>query len=533
MGVSDVKDQLLILALITLVIWILESLFEYAHQIYWRNLAQTIQHDLRIETYAHVQNLELAYFEDQSTGGLMSILNNDINELERFLDNGANSLIQITTAVIIIAFLFFLTAPQVAWLTFVPIPVIVYGSIKFQHYLTPRYDRVREQVSALNSLLSNNLSGIATIKSFTAEDYEIDRLKEQSDLYKDANRAAIVLSSAFSPLIRMAVVFGFIAILIFGGFLVIEGQLEIGIYSILIFMTQRLLWPLTSLGQTLDQYQRAMASTKRIFNILDTKPHIYDGTSDSLAKAEVQGKVCFENVNFGYSNGLTILNDLNFCIPSGDTVAIVGATGAGKSTIIKLLLRFYDVIEGRITLDDHDIRNLTRKDLRASIGLVSQDVYLFHGTIKENISYGSFDAPIEAIIEAAKVAEAHDFILSLPEGYDTVVGERGQKLSGGQRQRISIARAILKNPPILIFDEATSSVDNETEAAIQRSLEKIVIGRTTIMIAHRLSTIRNADTILVLENGQLIESGTHETLIKNEGIYNMLWRVQTGEKILL
>ncbi|MDQ7026688.1 MAG: ABC transporter ATP-binding protein, partial [Anaerolineae bacterium] len=330
--------------------------------------------------------------------------------------------------------------------------------------------------------------------------------------------------------IRMLIVSGFIAIMVFGGQLALSGQLNIGLYSILIFMTQRLLWPLTRLGETFDLYQRAMASTIRILDLLDTQAQIIDGDTP-LPTKQVRGDVCFDNVEFAYSNGAEVLKGLSLNIPAGETAAIVGSTGAGKSTVIKLLLRFYDVVGGQITLDGHDLRHLQTRDLRHAIGLVSQDVFLFHGTVKENIAYGTFGASDEAIIEAAKIAESHEFIMQLPQGYDTIVGERGQKLSGGQRQRVSIARAILKDPPVLILDEATSSVDNETEAAIQRSLEKIAVGRTTIVIAHRLSTVRNADRIFVLENGQLKEQGKHEDLAQGEGIYASLWKVQMGEKL--
>jgi ATP-binding cassette subfamily B protein len=531
LGASDPRDQLLILGAITLIVWIGESVFQYIYQIYWRNLSQMLEHELRLDAYAHVQDLELAYFEDQSTGGLMSILNDDINQLERFLDIGANSLIQVMTTVIVIGGLFLVVAPSVAWLAVLPMPIIIWGSIRFQKRLAPRYAAVREQVGILNSQLANNLSGIATIKSFTTEAYEAERVREESNIYRDRNRHAITLSAAFVPLIRMVIVAGFLAIMVFGGYLALDGTLNVGVYSVLIFMTQRLLWPLTRLGETLDLYQRAMASTTRILDLLDIKAQINDGGTE-LPHNKVRGDVKFEDVHFSYSNGSKVVKGLSLDIPAGDTVAIVGATGAGKSTVIKLLLRFYDVQEGRITLDDINLRDFNLPVLRGAIGLVSQDVFLFHGTVKENVAYGTFGATDEQIIAAAQIAEAHDFIMELPQGYDTIVGERGQKLSGGQRQRVSIARAVLKNPPVLILDEATSSVDNETEAAIQRSLERIIVGRTTIVIAHRLSTIRNADHIFVLDDGQLRESGHHEDLITRNGIYAALWRVQTGERLL-
>ncbi|GAB4437879.1 MAG: ABC transporter ATP-binding protein [Anaerolineae bacterium] len=544
LGIHEVMTQLWALAAATIVVWALESLFQYLYAITWRNLAQTIEHELRMEAYAHVQNLEMAYFEDRSTGGLMSILNDDINQLERFLDTGANDLVQLFTTIVVVGGVFMAIVPGVGWMALAPMPFIVWGSLWFQGKLAPRYATVREHVGMLNAQLSNNLGGIATIKSFTAEQHEIARIERESMAYQQANRRAIALSSAFVPLIRMVIVLGFIGLMVYGGQLVITGQLNVGAYSVLVFMTQRLLWPLTRLGDMLDQYQRAMASTNRVLNLLHTQPQIIAGDAPL---PEVRGEVTLHNVSFHYDSRQpppatdlsdddfmrrpAIINDLSLHIPAGETAAIVGATGAGKSTVIKLLLRFYDVKAGRVCLDGCDIRDVRLADLRGAIGFVSQDVFLFHGTVRENIAYGTFDAPPERIIEAAKIAEAHDFIMALPNGYDTIVGERGQKLSGGQRQRISIARAVLKDPPVLILDEATSSVDNETEAAIQRSLERIAVGRTTIVIAHRLSTVRNADRIFVLEQGQLREQGTHAELVRANGIYAALWRVQTGQQM--
>lgn len=526
LGVEGTMAQLGVLAVATVLIWALESVFEYLLKVRWRNLAQTIQHELRLDVYSHVQGLELAYFEDRSTGGLMAVLNDDINQLERFLDEGANDILQVLTTVVAVGAVFFGLAPLLALWAFLPVPLVLWGSFLFQRRIAPRYASVRERVAWLNGQLANNLGGVATIKSFTAEDHEVERIRQASDDYRSSNREAIRLSSAFSPLIRMAIVIGFTATLVYGGYLTEQGALAVGSYGVLVFLTQRLLWPLTRLGQTFDLYQRAMASTRRALDLLATEPAFDDGTE---ALEAVEGEVVLDGVGFAYTPGHPVLGGIDLTMPAGKTTAIVGSTGSGKSTLIKLLLRFYDPTEGVVRIDGHDLRDLRLSDLRSAIGLVSQDVFLFHGTVRENIAYGTFDASDEAIREAATIAEAHEFIESLPQGYDTVVGERGQKLSGGQRQRLSIARAVLKDPPILILDEATSAVDNETEAAIQRSLARIAEGRTTIVIAHRLSTVRHAHAIHVLEAGKVAESGTHEELLASGGIYHSLWSVQTGE----
>ncbi|MBD2356441.1 ABC transporter ATP-binding protein [Tolypothrix sp. FACHB-123] len=526
-GVKDVFGQFLIISLLTVIIWILESVFEYAYARLWRNLAQNIQHNLRLDAYKHLQDLELAYFEERSTGGLMSILSDDINQLERFLDVGANDIIQVATTVVIIGGAFFVLAPSVAWMAMSPMPFILWGSFAFQKLLAPRYANIREKVGYLNGRLVNNLSGITTIKSFTAEDYENSRVAQDSNAYRQSNAKAIQLSAAFVPLIRMLILVGFTALLLYGGMAAAAGTMSVGTYSVLVFLIQRLLWPLTRLGETFDQYQRAMASTNRVMDLLDTPVAIHPGNM-ALPVETVRGEVEFKNVTFAYKDRLPVIKNLSLQIPAGQTIAIVGSTGSGKSTLVKLLLRLYEIKTGNITLDGIDLQDLNLRDLRRCIGLVSQDVFLFHGTVAENIAYGTFEASEEEIMIAAKVAEAHDFIMHLPQGYETIVGERGQKLSGGQRQRIAIARAVLKNPPILILDEATSAVDNETEAAIQRSLERITVNRTTIAIAHRLSTIRNANCIYVMEHGKLVESGTHDQLLQQDSVYASLWRVQSG-----
>lgn len=530
LGVPDVRDQLLVLAAVTFVVWLLESLFQYLYDRLWRNLAQTVEHELRLDAYGHLQELDLAFFEERSTGGLLSVLSNDVNQLERFLDRGANEILQVITTVLVIGIVFWILAPEVAGWAMLPMPFVVWGSIAFQKRLAPRYMAVRERVGALNARLANNLGGIVTIKAYTAERHEVDRVREESEAYSAANRRAIALSASFVPLIRILILVGFTGTLVLGGLQTLEGELSVATYSVLVFITQRLLWPLTRLGETLDLYQRAMASTERVMGLLDTPIQTHPG-SRPLPRKTARGEVEFHSVSFAYPGRAPTLRDVSIRVPEGATVAIVGSTGSGKSTLVKLLLRLYEPEAGAIRFDGVPLHEIRLGDLRRAIGLVSQDVFLFHGTVRENIAYGQPDTTDDEIAEAARIAEAQEFITALPQGYETIVGERGQKLSGGQRQRIALARAVLKDPAVLVLDEATSAVDNETEMAIQRSLERITRERTTIAIAHRLSTVRNADRIYVLEAGRIAESGTHDELLAAEGAYAMLWRVQTGERV--
>tara|TARA_B100001758_G_scaffold116614_1_gene99977 strand:+ start:119 stop:1897 length:1779 start_codon:yes stop_codon:yes gene_type:complete len=524
-GIVNVHQQLWFLAAITFLIWGFESLFQYLYGVLWRNLAQTVQHELRLDVYGHIQNLEMGWFLEQSKGNLMAIMNDDVNQLERFLDEGATDLLHVATTVIVISALFFIIDWRVALFSIAPIPLILWGSFRFQSRIAPRYADVRLKAGNIGTLLENNLTGITTIKSFTGEDREFERLRITSEDYCESNRSAIKLSASFVPLIRMAILIGFTATLLLGGELTLNGTIEVGEFSILVFMTQRLLWPLTRLGATFDLYQRAMASTSRVLNLLETEISMKDG--DKIL-SNVKGRVSTESLSFAYPERDSTIEDVNIDIPAGSTVAIVGPTGSGKTTIVRLLLRFYDPNNGSIKVDGIDVRELKLSSLRQSIALVSQRVTLFPESVKENIRYGNLDATDEEIENAAEIAEAIEFIDTLPHGFDTKIGEGGYKLSGGQRQRLSIARAVLKDAPILILDEATSSVDNETEAALQRSLAQISEGRTTLIIAHRLSTIRNADNIFVLENGKVIESGTHDNLVLNDHMYKRLWDVQTG-----
>ena len=525
MGWSDPRDQFLILVALTVVIWVLESLFEYFYAVLWRNLAQTAQHELRMSAYKHIQDLEMRWFSEQTTGGLMAIMNDDVNQLERFLDQGATDLLQVATTVIVVGGIMFYIAPEVAILAIIPVPIIVIGSFMFQRRIGERYTRVREEVADLNSLLNNNLSGITTIKSFTAEEREIERVRAASETYRKANQSAIRLSASFVPLIRMAILFAFTANMLVGGWMALDGKLSIGAYSVIVFITQRLLWPLTRLGQTFDLYQRAMASTARVLDLLDTDIGIVEG---DVSIERVSGDIEFLDLGFSYQGREPVYAGLSLKINSGDTLGIVGSTGAGKTTLMSLLMRLHDPQSGSVKLDGIDVRDLTLECLRGSIALVSQNTTLFPGSVRDNILYGKPNATEEELLNSANIAEAIEFIRTLPDGWETEVGEDGHRLSGGQRQRLAIARAVLKDAPILVLDEATSNVDNETEAALQRSIEKLSKDRTTIIIAHRLSTVRNADRIAVLDSGGITEMGSHDELIQLSGLYSRLWAVQTG-----
>lgn len=526
-GVEEPLHQLVFLSVLTLAIWVLESICEYLLLVRWRNLAQALQHDLRVKAYEHLQKLDMAYFEDRSTGGLVSILNDDINQLERFFNEGMNSLVQILTSIVLIGGVFFALAPTIAIFAFVPMPFILLGAFYFQKKAAPLYAEVRETAGILGGRLSNNISGIATIRSFTAENREAALVAQDSHSYVEANHKAILVSSRFNPIIRMGVLIGFLATFIVGGVMTLRGHLNVGSYGVLVFLTQRLLWPMRDLAGTVDLFERAMASADRVLNLLSVPVNL-EKPKDAVRFPAEMG-IEFENISFAYANGVPVLKNVNLQVPAGKTVAIVGPTGSGKSTITKLLLHFYKPVSGTVRLGGLNVETCDPHALRSQIGLVSQDVFLFHGTIFENIAYGNPHATREQVIEAARKAYADEFINRLPQGFETVIGERGQKLSGGQRQRISIARVILKNPPVLILDEATSAVDNETESVIQKSLAEISKNRTTIVIAHRLSTVTHADKIYVLAQGQVVEEGTHEQLLQQNAVYSQLWNLQVRQ----
>ncbi|MCB9235718.1 MAG: ABC transporter ATP-binding protein [Bacteroidia bacterium] len=526
---DDVWGQAAFLAFLGVIIFGFESIFEWMFQRGFMRLAQNVQNDLRMETYGRLQSREMAFFESQRTGDTLAILNDDINQLERFLNTGFNDIVQLIVLFLFAGAILFGVSWELALIGMAPLPLILLGSVWYQKLIAPRYRDMRNEVGQMSSRLENNISGISVIKSFTAEKFEYERVQVNSTAYRDANFKVISYSALYIPLIRMLIALGFGGVLLLGSYWVLNGSgiLTVGELVLFSMMIQRVLWPVTRLGQTFDNFERAKASAKRVFGLLDTPSAIQD-PSKPVAMDRAQGEIEFHQVKFAYQPELPILKGLDLKIAAGETVGIAGTTGSGKSTLIKLLLRYYEVGEGEIRLDGVDLRELRMFDLRKNIALVSQDVYLFHGTIAENIAYGTASAQAE-IEHAARMAQLHDFVVSLPKGYQTLVGERGLKLSGGQRQRLSIARAILKNAPVLVLDEATSSVDTETERAIQQNLNRFAEGRTALVIAHRLSTIRNANRIIVLDQGKVAEQGKHEELLEKGGIYADLWKVQIGE----
>ena len=519
----------LFLASLAVVIFAVESLSQWLCDAGFMRLAQHMQHDLRMACYQKIQGREMFFFERNRLGETMTLLNDDVNQLERFLYSGFNDVLQMITLVFFAGYVLFSTSWQLALIGMAPIPIIIYSGIQFQKYIAPRYLKVREAAAKVATRIENNLSGIVVVKSFTAEQFETERVAQVSRAYRDTNKAAIALSTVFVPLIRLAVAIGFAAVLAVGSYWVLSKNGTLTVAQLVVFsmMIQRLLWPFTRLGQTLDNFSRAMASARRTLQLLNTPSTITDSPKPQQ-RSVFSGRIVFKDVQFCYQKDVPVLRRLNLVIEPGQTIGIVGQTGSGKSTLIKLLLRLYEVNSGCVYLDDLPIDQLTLQTLRQQIALVSQDVYLFQGSIYENIAYGMPQSTPAQVRQAAATAQLHGFIEQLPQGYDSLVGERGIQLSGGQRQRLSLARALLKDAPILVLDEATSAVDTETERLIQSKLNVITAGKTAVVIAHRLSTIRHADCIYVLDHGSITEHGTHEQLLSSQGIYADLWSVQSG-----
>ena len=496
--------------------------------------AQRVQHELRVDTYDRMQRLDVAFFDDKQTGELMSVLSNDVNNLEQFLMGGIDAASRLSVTVGGILVLLFLMNAPLAAVAFLPVPLIAYFTYRYVGIYQPRYAEVRGRLAGLLARLENNLGGIRVIKSATAESFERDRVGDASADYHDTYWGAIRVSTTFFPILRVINGVGFVLTFAVGGYWVFfgpfgpfQGTLTVGTFVAFVFLAQNLVWPMSEFGEVINIYQRAKASAARVFDLADEQPAVREDEGAPPLRL-VDGTVRYEGVTFGYDPDRPVLRDVSFAVPGGTTLGLVGPTGAGKSTVVELLARMYDPDEGRITVDGRDVREVSVSSLRGAIGYVSQDAFLFHGTVRENIAYARPDATDAEVEAAARRAHADGFVANLPDGYDTTVGERGVRLSGGQRQRVSIARAILQDPEILVFDEATSAVDTETELLIQRSLADLTADRTTVIIAHRLSTVRGAENVVVLEDGRVVEEGSHDELIARDGLYANLWAVQAG-----
>jgi len=526
------------LVVIAVVAYLLRSVTRFASRYLLQSAAQKIQRDLRDDTYDHLQHLSMDFFANHQTGGMMAILNSDINRLEQFLNTEFRQLIRVVATVGGIAVVLAWYSPKLALIALAPVPVIGLASGRFLTWIEPRYKSIRETVARLNTRLENNLGGAAVIKSFNRQAFEHDRVAEQSQAYHDEKVAALRIRRAFFATLRLTTGVVFVLVLLVGGTDIINGTsaIQAGGFALFFLYLRRLYSPMRRIGKSANKYQLAKSSAERVFGLLGREPTVTQ-PEDPYVPDRIDGDVEFDSVTFGYTDREAVIRDVSLSVPAGTTVGLAGATGAGKSTLLKLIPRFHDVDEGSVRVEGVDVREYDLQALREEVAIVEQNPYLFSGTVAENIAYGDREILTEEwhsegdvderVIEAAKAAQAHEFIAELPEGYDTLVGERGVKLSGGQRQRIAIARALLNDPAIIVFDEATSDVDTETETVIQQSLERLIEDRTAFVIAHRLSTIQDADRIVVMEGGEIVESGTHDELLDDGEEYATLWQAQS------
>lgn len=524
-------DLLIRWTIIMTLLFVLRYISNYI-VLYWGHiLGVRIEHDMRRDIFTHLQTLPFSYYDNNKTGHIMSRIVNDLRDITELAHHGPEDLF-ISLVMLVGSFVVLI---RIEWrltvVLFTFIPIVIWFVISKRNRMSNSFREVRKKIANVNAQLENSISGIRVAKSFTNEEYEIEKFNEGNLSFSDARKESYKVMAEFSAGIGVITSILNLLVISLGGYFVYKNIINFGdLFSFTLYVNF-FMQPIRRLSEFSQQLQDGMTGFERFIEIMDIKPDITD-KEKALELEEVKGEIRFNNVSFSYNNGKnTVLSNLNLSIDAGKTIALVGPSGAGKTTLCHLIPRFYEIEDGEILLDNIDIRDIKIKSLRKKIGLVQQDVFLFTGTIRDNIIYGNPEASEEEVIEAAKKASIHDFIISLPDGYDTFIGEKGVKLSGGQKQRISIARLFLKNPPILVLDEATSALDNETEIMIQKSLEDLSKGRTTLVIAHRLSTIKNADEILVLTSDGIAERGNHEVLLEKDGIYSKLYKSQFKDLI--
>ena len=514
--------------------FLLSVVFGWTQGVSLSLFSNRVQHRVRTDSYRAMQALDMAFFDDKQTGQLLAVLGDDVRNLKSFLNGTVSGALQLVVTVLGIAALLFYLNWQLALVTLVAVPLLATFTVWFTRTVRPLYRALRASIGDLTGRIEANVGGMEVIKTANTGEYETERVADASWQSYLRTWAVVKLEYLYQPGMDLLAGVSFAATFALGGYWLVvgtppgfSGDLLVGEFVTFLFMSQRFVDPLAGMGRIVNSYENARASGERIFALQDQPARIAD-SDDSRNLDAVRGTIEYEDVTFGYGDD-PVLRDVSFRVDPGQTVAFVGPTGAGKSTAAKLLLRLYDVDHGAVRIDGHDVREVTLDSLRDAIGYVSQDTFLFDGTVRENLLYGRFDASERELVAAATAAEADEFVRSLPDGYDTRIGERGVKLSGGQRQRLSLARAMLRDPAILVLDEATSAVDTETEAYIQRALTDLTAGRTTVVIAHRLSTVRSADLILVVDGGRIVERGTHDGLLADDGLYATLWAIQAGE----